>query len=141
MTNSHGRILPLIFNWLLPLLLLLGVQCAWAEESLQLALPGDELYLDGRDTKIKLSKWVANQNWYALSLKDNVLAIEPVTTTTEADLGSVTTGRNADHLLEGKPLKGLRKRVGIALKPPLDTLLLLQVLSSDGDVPPFSVAI
>jgi hypothetical protein len=74
------------------------------EERLELAYPGDELYQQGRPKKTKLSTWVADQRWSALSVKDGVLFVEPVTATTESDLVSVS-GKNADRLLQGKALK------------------------------------
>lgn len=122
----------LILKWLLLLCAMLGGQCSWAEDKwLQLALPGEELNQSDRAKKTRLSTWVAEQRWYALSVKDGVLAVEPVTATTEPDLISVT-GKNADRLLAGKPLARPAKPTGISLKAPVDALLLARIQLDSG---------
>jgi hypothetical protein len=96
-----------------------------------LALPGDELNQSQHEKKKKLSAKASEQRWYALSVKDGVLIVEQVTDTTESDLLSVS-GKNADRLLEGKPVKLPQKPTGLSLKPPAGTLLLVRIENNNG---------
>lgn len=132
MTNSPSPASNRPLKWLLLLCAFVGTQYALAEEErLELAYPGDELYQQGRPKKTKLSAWVADQRWSALSVKDGVLFVEPVTATTESDLVSVS-GKNADRLLEGKALRHPPKPTGISLKPPAETLVLVRIEPANG---------
>ncbi|WP_301101425.1 hypothetical protein [Propionivibrio sp.] len=132
MSKSPSPALSRPLKWLLLLCVFVTTQYAKAgEDRLELAYPGDELHQEGRPKGIKLSAWIAGQRWSALSVKDNVLSVEPVTATTESDLVSVS-GKSADRLLEGKALKQPPKPKGIALKPPADTLVLVRIDVDNG---------
>lgn len=119
-------------RWLLLLCALIGTPYARAEkDQIVLAYPGDELYQEARPKKTKLSTWLVDQRWSALSVNDGALIVEPVTTTIESDWVSVS-GKEADRLLEGKTLKRPAKPKGISLKPPTGALVLVRIEPDNG---------
>lgn len=119
-------------RWLLILFALLGTNIVEASGGrLELAYPGTELYLEDRPKKTKLSTWVAGKLWSALSVRDGVLFVEPVTETNESDWVTVS-GKDADRLLEGKTPRRPPKPRGIILKPPADAVALARIDLDDG---------
>lgn len=104
---------------------------AYASGRLELAYPGDTLYQENRPKKTKLSTWVAQQRWSALSVRDGVLHVEPVTETTQSDWVSVA-GKDADYVLAKGAFKRPPKSAMLALKPPTDAVVLARIDLDNG---------
>lgn len=113
-------------EWLVSLLLFLGMQSTWAnEEWLQLALPGNPISPKVRGHKDALS------GWYAVSIKQGILTLEQATTAVPSDILHVT-GKRANQLLAGKPLRRPATPNGVSLKTAEDTLVLMRIKKDSG---------
>lgn len=126
MNYAHSRASIPIATWLLSLFLILGTQCARADDAwLQLALPGQPLSRTGQHEKDTLS------GWYALSLKEGVLVVKPAGSSIPSDILYVS-GKRSDQLLAGKPLQRSAKPNGFSIKASADTLLLMRIEQNIG---------
>ena len=116
-----------IVLWLLSLLFAFCATSAIAgsDASLQLAIPGQALSRPGDDSKDALSAW------YALSLNDGVLSVQQANGATPSNTLFVT-GKRADQLLEGYPLRRPAKSGGQTVNAPADALLLMRIHQNTG---------
>ena len=85
--------------------------------SIQLELPGSPIYLEPQEKPVE---------WYALSLKSDMLSVQRVSGTRPSDHMHVF-GDAADRLLAGQPLDGKAEAQGYTMNAPADTLLLLRI--------------
>jgi hypothetical protein len=133
MKNTISLTSNYLFRYLLLVCALVGFQGAHAQYGrLVLSYPGEDLYVPELPKNVKLSTWLADQQWSSLSLKDGALTVGPVTESIESDWVSVS-GKNADRLLEGKTLKHPPKSTGISLKSPDGTLVFARFDIENGN--------
>ena len=128
MNCLHGNIRRFALKWLASFLVVLGTQSTWADDELQLALPGQPLSQTGQygdEEKRALS------GWYALSLKEGALIVEQAGTKVPSDFLHAT-GKRADQLLSGKPLRRPPKPNGFSVKTPANALVLMRIEKNIG---------
>lgn len=121
MNYPYSRAPNLVLKCLLSLLaMLIATQSRANDAWLQLALPGQPLNRSGQYEK------APRPGWYALSLKEGVLAVEPADISVPSDMLYVT-GKRADQLLAGKLLRRPAKPNGFSAKASADTLVLMRI--------------